>query len=254
MTTAPSTTPRGRWLLRGMIAAAVLLLLFGLLAPWLRVRWAAAQLSRYHARAEFSPSAIKALDDFTYRRGWVGVGSVVAVTRNKVPLTRRETEQLVRLLRIFPDLHILELSHSQLAESDFEVLSRMRKLENLTLCGSSISGSELDRLASCTQLCNLDLTYVHFDQELIDALGRLRQLKRLHLYGSHLAGLDLSPLCQLTNLRQLLLDHAEVTDAELATLACLPKLEELSLSGNGVSDEAINRLRERVPIENYSDD
>lgn len=252
-TSPPKPTTRSRWPLYALIAGGVLLLI-GFAVPWLRVRWAAAEVSRYNASAEFGPSAIRTLDDFTHRYHWVGAGRVIAVTRNKVSITRRQTKQLVRLLGAFPDLHRVELSHSDLVESDFEVLGRMRKLESLTLTGCSINSRELDRLASCTQLRDLDLSFIHLDQDLIEAVGRLKQLERVNLYGAHLVGRDLSPLCHLPNLRQLLLDHTEVTDAELATLTGLTKLEELSLSGNSVSEDAISRLRERVPIDNYSDD
>jgi hypothetical protein len=237
-----------------MIAGVVLLVLLGVTVPWLRVRWAAAEVSRYHARPHFGPSTFALIDDFTVRRNWVGAGAVVGVTRDQEALARPETEQLVRLLAQFPDLDLLDLGGSALVDADFEVFGRMRKLRLLALSGCPVEARQLDRLAGCTQLRTLELAHVSIDQGLINAIGRLQQLERLNLNGSRLTGLDLSPLCQLTNLRLLLLDQTEVTDAEIATLTELTKLDELSLSGNNVSEEAISRLRERVPIENYSDD
>lgn len=237
-----------------MIAGVVLLVLIGVTVPWLRVRWAAAEVSRYHARAHFGHSTFALIDDYTIRHNWIGAGPVVGVTRDQAALARPGTEHLVRLLAYFPDLDLLDLSGSPLVDSDFDVFGRMRKLRLLSLGACPVEARQLDRLASCDRLRALELANVQADQALINAIGRLKQLERVNLNGSRLAGLDLSPLCQLTNLRQLLLDQTEVTDAEIATLSGLAKLDELSLSGNNVSEEAISRLRERVPIGNYSDD
>ena len=255
MASAPPTTPRGRWLLRGMIAAVVLLVLLGLAVPWLRMRRAAAQVSRYHARVWYGPSGSPSLDEFTAARQWDRAGSVVAVYRDMaIPLARPETEEFVRLLPYFPRLQSLDLSHTELVDADFEVIGRMRELSLLILYGSPVEGRNLDHLSGCRSLTALQLLQVHCDQNLLDAVGRLPQLERLNLTGTRLTDLDLSPLARMPNLKVLILDSTELSDTQMLELSGLKQLEELSLSGNNVSEEAVSRLRARVPIHNYSDD
>ena len=98
----------------------------------------------------------------------------------------------------------------------------------------SIEQYELDLLAACVNLVELDIMAMQISDDHLAALASLTKLESLKLYGNRIT--DLSPIARLTNLRTLDISANPIADLRLRPVVELPNLTALSASDIGMTD------------------
>ena len=93
---------------------------------------------------------------------------------------------------------------------------------------------ELDLLAACVNLVELDIKVMQLTDDQFAALGGLTKLESLKLHGNSIT--DLSPIARLTNLRTLDISSNPIADLRLRPVVELPNLTALSASNIGLTD------------------
>ena len=93
---------------------------------------------------------------------------------------------------------------------------------------------ELELLAACVNLVELDLEVMQLSNEQLAALAGLTKLESLKLYGNRIT--DLSPIARLTHLRMLDISSNPIADLRLRPLVELPNLTALNASNIGLTD------------------
>ena len=93
---------------------------------------------------------------------------------------------------------------------------------------------ELDLLAACVNLVELDIKTMHLSNEHLCVLAGLTKLESLKLFGNRIT--DLSPIARLTNLRTLDISSNPIADLRLRPVVKLPNLTALSASDIGMTD------------------
>jgi hypothetical protein len=138
-------------------------------------------------------------------------------------LTHITAEEVEMLVRMCPDLEVLELDSCYM--DDYAPLGRLTKLKKLVLtrCGTATKGNRIRSIEWVRGLKNLETLYL-----------------------THNSISDLSPLAGLPRLEELRLGDNKLTDDSLAGLTDLPKLMFLSLNGN----EGIRSLSKLPVLEN----
>lgn len=107
---------------------------------------------------------------------------------------------------------------------------------------SIIDQYEVDLLAACVNLVELEIESMDVSNEHLVALAGLTKLERLNLLGNHIT--DLSPLAGLVQLDSLYLPSNQIVD--LSPLVGLVQLERLSLRRNKIVD--IQSLLDNIGI------
>ena len=147
----------------------------------------------------------------TVRRGETGItGSKRGINGPDAEhLTHITAEEVELLVRLCPDLQVLDLDYCYL--DDYAPLGRLTKLKKLVLthCGTETRGN---RIRS------------------IDWVSGLKNLETLYLEHNDIQ--DLSPLNGLGKLEDLRLGRNKLTDASLASLTDLPSLKYLGINAN----------------------
>ena len=95
-----------------------------------------------------------------------------------------------------------------------------------------ISQREIDLLAACVNLVELEIAGVNLSSEQLAALAGLTKLESLDLFGNRIT--DLSPIAKLTNLRTL--DVALNPIADLRPVVELPNLTKLNAGSIELTD------------------
>ena len=98
----------------------------------------------------------------------------------------------------------------------------------------SINQYEVDLLAACVNLVELDIEAMLLSNEQLCVLAGLTKLESLKLYGNCIT--DLSPIARLTNLRTLDISSNPIADLRLRPVVELPNLTALSASDIGMTD------------------
>ena len=93
---------------------------------------------------------------------------------------------------------------------------------------------ELDLLAACVNLVELEIEVMQVSNEQLAVLASLTKLESLKLYGNNIT--DLSPIARLTNLRTLDISANPIADLRLRPLVELPNLTALNASNIGLTD------------------
>ena len=162
-------------------------------------------------------------------------------------------------------------------DDDLRLLSYLRGLVKLRICGDRVSDAGLANLARLTQLKDLELSCPNVSEAGLARLAELEQLERLQIAECaitpgvlerlaelrRLESLDLSleggasgpllaALKSLPALRSLKLSGLEVADAELGELARLEQIEHLSLFQTRVNGAAFLRLQSLPRLESLS--
>ena len=98
----------------------------------------------------------------------------------------------------------------------------------------SIEQYELDLLAACVNLVELDIMVMQISDDHLAALAGLTKLESLKLHGNRIT--DLSPIARLTNLGTLDISANPIADLRLRPVIELPNLTALSASDIGLTD------------------
>jgi len=157
----------------------------------------------------------------------------VLVRRSRVS-TNPDRHAIERILARLPDLgpviHVSIVSH-HIVDGDLAILGRLPRLDHLNLAQTAITGQGMVHLQKLKALQSLDLSdTAHLTDDGLRALGTMKQLTSLSL------------------------DGATITDENLLHLTTLTNLRRLSLSNTGVSESAIEKLREAIPDLEVTDD
>lgn len=97
-----------------------------------------------------------------------------------------------------------------------------------------IRQNEIDLLAACVNLVELDIVAMHLTNEKLAALAGLTKLESLKLFGNRIT--DLSPIARFTNLRTLDISANPIADLRLRPVIELPNLTALNASDIGLTD------------------
>ncbi len=90
--------------------------------------------------------------------------------------------------------------------------------------------------------------------EQMSRLAGFAKLRRLVVHGDVVEPAAVAAIGELQTLEELTLLHVPLDGAQLLEFAKLPRLRELTLEATGVTDEEIERLRDRLPALNVFDD
>ena len=93
---------------------------------------------------------------------------------------------------------------------------------------------EIDLLAACVNLVELEIVALSLSNEQLRVLAGLTKLESLKLRGNGIT--DLSPIARLTNLRTLDISSNPIADLRLRPVIELPNLIELNVSDIGMTD------------------
>ena len=102
------------------------------------------------------------------------------------------------------------------------------------LYGESLDQYELDLLAACVNLVELNIRAMGLSNEQLAVLAGLTKLESLKLAGNNIT--DLSPIAGLTNLRTLDISSNPIADLRLRPVIGLPNLTALSAADIGMTD------------------
>jgi Leucine-rich repeat (LRR) protein len=148
----------------------------------------------------------------------------------------------------FRELRVLKAGALGLTDAALKTVGDLPNLEELSLDGNHIQGSELHHLTKLKKLKKLNLSFNPLGDEWANLLSQLNTLEELQVvnYDRPLNDTDLQELSKLKNLTRLdLTDKANgVTDAGLAAIASLKSLTSLSLSEASLSSDGLAQLAE----------
>lgn len=102
------------------------------------------------------------------------------------------------------------------------------------LSAGFLESYELDLLAACVNLVELDIWVMGLSNEQLRVLASLTKLESLKLRATRIT--DLSPIASLTNLRTLDISANPIADLRLRPVIELPNLTALSASDIGMTD------------------
>jgi serine/threonine protein kinase/Leucine-rich repeat (LRR) protein len=205
----------------------------------------------------------------------VGKGSLPRDACRIVKLDLAELDRLVpddilTHLAACTDLQSLDLSETQLRDSDLAGLGKLANLrtlrlrrvpitdrglkelapltslEVLDLANTNITGSGFAQLANAAALRELWLADTLLKEQHLPLLAPFEKLQVLVIGGNRhdIGDEGARQIASLASLQRLALRNAKITDASLADLANLAKLEELDLTGTRVTDTGIAELEE----------
>ena len=115
-----------------------------------------------------------------------------------------------------------------------EELATVTNLHVRGLYGGFLDQYELDLLAACVNLVELNISAMGLSNEQLAALAGLTKLESLKLAGNNIT--DLSPIARLTNLRTLDISSNPIADLRLRPVIELPNLTALNVSDIGMTD------------------
>jgi hypothetical protein len=143
-------------------------------------------------------------------------------------------------------LQSVMLYNVPLRDSDIKHFKHLRNLENLTFNQGSLSGTnsptKFEFLSKLSKLESLSLTDSKFGDQDARFLADKVNLNTLFLYRSAIGDDGLAHFQNLKNLQMLGLSGTKVTDRGMAHIGNLPKLVYLALSDTTVSDQSIETL------------
>jgi|ERR1700722_12055684 len=156
------------------------------------------------------------------------------------------TEQL-REIGTIDSLEHLDLSGTELDESDFSWLAQFPRLKWLSLSGSSVDDKCLDPLSELPLLEHLDLGRAKINDEAVQSLWSFSRLKTLILAGCDIGDRAWRGMASCQNLSFLHVPNTRLTDAGVETIVSQSELGGLSirslvLRNCEITDKSIVRL------------
>ncbi len=152
-------------------------------------------------------------------------------------------------LDVFSDLRILHIRQATLAQESMNLICRLPRVEKLSLHGSHLAPSSLQRLAELESLIELDLASVTASAAEFEAVGRCPNLESLNLDSSNLSDDGLAHLSKLNRLTRLSVAHTSISDNGLRHLIKLNRLKELNVAHTSISDAGLARLTDLQELE-----
>ncbi len=135
----------------------------------------------------------------------------------------------------------------QLTDQGMMHLTRLSKLQRLSLRGTGVTDAGLANLSGLTELQHLSLGGTRVTDSGLVHLTSLKRLAWLWLDKTQVTDAGLDRLTNLTDLEVLVLDETRVTDAGLIRLAGFTKLKWLNLDRTRVSDQGVRDLQKALP-------
>lgn len=151
-------------------------------------------------------------------------------------------------------LESLSLAQTAVTGSEIELLLKLPKLNSLTLTGTRVDDTAMEKLAKMSQLESLDISYARVTDAGLKHVGALKHLRTLCVGGNPITDRGLEEIARLTQLSDLMITNANISDAGLEHIAWLPKLTTVHLSGNPkVTNTGIAKLKSALPNRNVYD-
>ena len=146
----------------------------------------------------------------------------------------------------FHNVQYLELSETQISDTELPKLTRLTKLEFLGLGAGNhaprVTFRGLAALKSLSRLKELHLLSLRRNGGTLDVLANFSELAKLTLYKCEVADGDLTHLHGLSKLEELRLCGTQVSDAATKYLASMASLRILHLDGTAITDAALENL------------
>jgi len=189
-------------------------------------------------------------NDFARRPAWLRIvlGKDFYVPVDSVDLHSRSNPDSppYDLLHHFPDIRSLRVFPTgEITELNMEQISRLKKLEFLSLEAKRTSRAALGRLKAIPSLKALRVDIDGLGDAELQELATLSQLTSLLITSKgNITDVGVAPLKNLTRLEYLVLGGTQITDAGVAHLAHLTRLKGLALpDATRVTDAAMPSLK-----------
>lgn len=131
----------------------------------------------------------------------------------------------------------LVLCGSRLTPTGWRLLEQFRDLEWLDLSFSNVADSDLDWLALCTSMKRLSVEGTSISAPSIRQFAKLSNLRELDLSGCAIDDAALRPLAKHAGLEILWLTETQVTDASLEVLETISSLKQCNVQGSQITEE-----------------
>jgi len=131
---------------------------------------------------------------------------------------------------------------ARLSDEDLIHVSGYKSLTDLSLEGTTVTGSGLVHLAPLRKLEWLNLWQTNLDDKGLAQLTNLKSLKHLPIGSTRITDAGLDHLKEIQGLLYLGLRNTAVTDEGVAKLITLPALKEINLRNTPVTDKCIASL------------
>jgi len=154
-------------------------------------------------------------------------------------------DEWVSKLEMLPFLKSLNLVDSELTSKGIKNLSRLIKLESLTIYGIDLS-NKLDFLLSLGRLRSLNITCSELKINDIFYISGLKNLKKLSLSANLLANNHLYLLRYLNKLESLYLNNPSLRDEHLTFLSHLNNLTTLELIGPNIEGLCLREVTKNL--------
>ena len=146
------------------------------------------------------------------------------------------------LLREFPELEEISISHKKFGDEEFKHLLPLKKLKWINLFESNIGDDALQHLKNFPDLESIPMGHTRVTDAGLKHLAELTQLDYLGLRGNNVTDAGLVHLKKLTNLTGLTLQETKVTDAGLERLQGMINLKTLRLQETAITDAGLEKL------------
>jgi hypothetical protein len=148
-------------------------------------------------------------------------------------------------------VHRIEFHHSPnggpagsaVMNPEFEHLTALAKLEDLSLGLTDVGDGDLECLKAMPRLRSLDLGYTEVTDAGLRHLEGLSHLEQLCLFKTRVGDAGIEHLRGLTQLKELDLHGMWITDATIGYLAASEDLRHLDLRYDKIGDAGVSRLK-----------
>jgi hypothetical protein len=145
-----------------------------------------------------------------------------------------------------PTLERLDLSGSEVTDSELKHLNEFTELTDLSLGCTWVTDNGLGHLDGLSNLRNLNLDSTRVTDDGLEHLKRLTNLRRLCLYGTRVTDTGLLHVKEMVNLESLNLGDTGITDAGLEHLKGLTRCRRLALENTNITDDGVSRIRKAL--------
>lgn len=156
------------------------------------------------------------------------------------------TDADLQHLRGLTYLQELSLGGEQIGPG-IQYLSGLSNLHRLDLSATNITDTDLQYLSGLNNLEQLDLTLTDVTDAGLQHLRSLENLKYLSLWGTQIIDGGLRHLTFFPDLRGLELGNTQVTDDGLRHLSGLTNLKHLWIARTQITDDGVNSIQRQLP-------
>tara|TARA_R110002111_G_scaffold258083_1_gene326804 strand:+ start:28795 stop:32043 length:3249 start_codon:yes stop_codon:yes gene_type:complete len=148
------------------------------------------------------------------------------------------------------ELHKLErlyLDQTKVTDQGLAELTHLSQLKVLSLNNTNVTDQGLLHLAGLKNLEVLFLSGTKVSDAGLPALAELKQLKVVYLARTQIQGTQLSDIAGLPHLEYLALNRNTLDPSSVDSLSKMSQLKGLELYHTGLSRDAVNQIREKLP-------